>query len=180
MISYSVEKLKHTPSDRTSAGNKELYAVAENIISDLGKRKARELISDRSCGVRDLQHLFEFFICFFAARLYFPCRFFVYRIPYERYGENMRYLMLFYRVEKCSGIHILQKDEGAREESEPEINGNKSENVIEGEKRQVLQLTLVMISDFGATLNNAYTFTYLIIKALSGVYTQLYVTAGAG
>ena len=85
----------------------------------------------------------------------------------------MRHLVLFDGILHGSGIEVLGENEGAREEAEPEIYGDKAEYVVEGKKRELLELALVVLLYLRALLYYIAAVAYLPEKVLARVGTEL-------
>ena len=78
-----------------------------------------------------------------------------------------------------SGIEILGENEGAREEAEPEIYGDKAEYVVEGKKSELLELALIMLLYLRALLYDIAAVAYLPEEVLARVGTELDLVGSA-
>ena len=83
---------------------------------------------------------------------------------------------VYYRVRRQIG----KMDERAREESEPDVNGDKAENVAEGKERQKFQRAVVMLFDLTAIFDNVGAAADHRAKLTPGIGAELDVRGGAG
>ena len=126
----------------TSAGNAVAYRGTEKLIGNLGHKLAGKQIAQSGTEVLNLKaksrSFFKALSCFFIFIVYFTHYLLFDGMPKERHRKNVGNLMGTAGLHKSFTGHILGEDHGVPIKSVPEIHGNKSENVVEGQKAYLL------------------------------------------
>ena len=76
-------------------------------------------------------------------------------------------------VEDGLRCQVIQLHKGAGEEGKPDVHRHQTENMVEGQEGQKLQLAFVMLLDLLALSNNVEAVIHLMVKFLSGVGAKL-------
>ena len=91
----------------------------------------------------------------------------------------MRNFVAFYCVGNRLRLHIVEPHKGAREEREPDIHRDQSEDVVKRQKGQQLQLALVVLFNLRALPDNAVAALNLAVELPGGVGADFDVRRGA-
>ena len=173
MVADAVEKSENVRGKSTSARYEKSDAVAKEIFSDLLERRSCNRVAKRAERVGKRKRESELFIRRVSLILYLLERRLVYSLPYHRNCKDVRNLVLLDGILHGSGIEVLGENEGAREEAEPEVYGDKAEYVVEGKKSELLELALIMLLYLRALLYDIAAVAYLPEEVFARVGAEL-------
>ena len=148
MIPDPVHEFQHARPDLAAAADQEPDAVAEHVLPDLPEENARYEFPESGNAFRRCGDLHSLLVP--GPGLFPPVpdgadRLFVCPVPQHRHREDMGHPVAADGLDNRVRLQVFQQHERPGKEREPDIDGHKPENMVKRQKRQLLQLSPVML-----------------------------------